>query len=482
MNTSQLKNHDWFITAIVLLLLAISVITIFSTTVNSVSEAQGAGTLPKQLIFIVVGMIAYFAISMTDVTWLQTKPLIHAVYALILISLVAVLFVGQNIAGTNRWIDIGFFSFQPSEYAKIALILMIAAIFTLNDRVLSGQPATFLRGATVSRRRSPGITLSSIVRIPDEHPVLWRLILATAAAFPVVILTVIQPSLGNAVIITLIWGIMLFTLFPDQLRLLLFIAIQILLLFLLSQVFTIERSGYDMVATFAAHSANWLLIIPGLILTAGLMFAAHFKPVYMLAVPLVTVLVFFGFIYIWNNHITGYQKDRIDTFVSGPESDPLGTGYQVRQSRIAIGSGRLYGRGFLGGTQSSLNVLTQAHTDFVFAALSEQFGFIGSVILLVLYLVLIIRILKTGLESSSDFGRVVALGIATMILLHVFINVGMNMGKLPVTGIPLPLLSYGGSSVLVTAISLGIVQSIAGSKRAVDISDTLMVRSQSQLH
>ena len=139
----------------------------------------------------------------------------------------------------------------------------------------------------------------------------------------------------------------------------------------------------------------------------------------------------------------------------------------------------LTGRGFLQGTQSNLNILTQGFNDFVFATFSEQFGFIGSVLVLILYLIIILRIIKIAIESYNLFGKYLSLGVSLIFLLHVFINIGMNLGILPVTGIPLPLMSYGGSSILTILIALGLVQSVNSSKKAVDIADNLMVTSRS---
>jgi rod shape determining protein RodA len=224
---------------------------------------------------------------------------------------------------------------------------------------------------------------------------------------------------------------------------------------------------------------NWLYIAVATLSIGVIGWFSRTKIAHIILIGLIAFSLIGGLIAGWNYGLTNYQKTRIETFLAGPESDPTGSGYQVIQSKIAIGSGMFLGRGFLQGTQSSLNVLTQAFTDFVFAAFAEQFGFVGTVIVLVLYLTLIIRVIKTGTEASSNFGKYVALGIALLLLLQVFINIGMNLGKLPVTGITLPLMSYGGSSILMTMICLGLVQSINTSRKSVDIADDLMLISHS---
>jgi rod shape determining protein RodA len=199
--------------------------------------------------------------------------------------------------------------------------------------------------------------------------------------------------------------------------------------------------------------------------------------VIVILLALVLALVSVPSIKFFTNNVLGdYQRQRIETFFS-PEEDLQGSGWQVNQSKIAIGSGRLWGRGFLQGTQSKLRFLPFAHTDFIFAALGEQFGLLGATFVLLLFTLLIGRVIALASRFTSLFGKITAVGVATMILLHVFINVGMNLGQLPVTGIPLPLVSYGGSSVLVNLIALGIVQSIAASENPVDRKDDLMVVS-----
>lgn len=155
-------------------------------------------------------------------------------------------------------------------------------------------------------------------------------------------------------------------------------------------------------------------------------------------------------------HLKEYQKNRILTFVN-PESDPLGAGYHILQSKIALGSGGLFGRGFLEGTQSHLNFLPEKQTDFIFTMLAEEWGLIGGIVLLVLYLTLVAYGYAIGLRSRSQFGRILALGLTTMFFLYIFINVAMVMGLVPVVGVPLPLISYGGTAMITVLIGFGMV-------------------------
>ena len=153
-----------------------------------------------------------------------------------------------------------------------------------------------------------------------------------------------------------------------------------------------------------------------------------------------------------------YQKSRILTFLN-PENDPLGAGYQIIQSKIAVGSGGIFGKGFLKGSQSYLDYLPEKHTDFIFTLFSEEFGFIGSILLLILYAILIFRILRIGSLSRNFFGKFFCFGFGSAIFIYIAVNMSMVLGLLPIVGSPLPIMSYGGSSMLATMIGLGIVMS-----------------------
>lgn len=162
----------------------------------------------------------------------------------------------------------------------------------------------------------------------------------------------------------------------------------------------------------------------------------------------------------WLFLLQDYQKERILSFIN-PHSDPYGQGYHIIQSIIAIGSGRFFGRGLGQGTQSQLDFLPEQHTDFIFATIAEEWGFLGSLFILVLFVLLFYRLIKISLTSSNNFARLFSIGLATIFLIQAIVNIGMNMGLLPVIGIPLPFISYGGSSMVIGFIGLGIVQSIA---------------------
>lgn len=466
MNWQKLKNQDWFITILALVLSGLGLLVIFSTTYNSTTLSTGAGSLPKQIVFLIFGLVIYFSLTALDFSWIENRGVLNVIYIIIVILLIYVKFFGVTIAGTNRWINIGFFSLQPSEYAKIMIILITAQILSgIKNRNLP------ILHKKVSK---PSFFMSLFNKLGFFRPILINALYV----LPLVILTLIQPSLGNAMISLILWLVIVAVLFPHPKALIKTLIVLAITVGIFLQFFTLSMQN-EFVEINYATTPNILVLILLFTVITSLIILTKTKFINVLLLVIFTTVMIFGSLIVWNKIITNYQKERVLTFFQGPESDPTGSGYQVIQSRIAIGSGRLEGRGFLQGTQSSLNVLTQSFTDFVFAAFAEQFGFIGATILLLLYLALILRIIKTGTETKSEFGRYLTLGVAILLLLHVFINIGMNLGKLPVTGIPLPLVSYGGSSVLTTMICLGLVQSINSGKKSVDIADNLMLTSRS---
>lgn len=351
-----LRNFDWVLFAVMMFLACLGILVIYSTTIKATGPA-GSDAL-KQAIFLLVGLGVFWFTAMLDYRIFRNWA--WGLYGLSLVLLVLVKVLGKTALGATRWIDLGFFQLQPSELAKLALILVLAKY--LSDHY-------------------------------DEMEHIKHLLISGLIMTVPLVLVFTQPDFGTAMVLFAIWVSMI--------------------------VVTKAKKIYLLGGAFAG-----LLVSP---------------VVYSL--------------------LKDYQKKRIETFLD-PSGDPLGTGYNVVQSTIAVGSGRLFGRGLGFGPQSQLNFLPAQHTDFIFAVLAEKLGLVGSVILLGLFGVLIFRGVKIATLARDHFGSLLAVGITAMILFHVFINVGMNMGIAPVTGIPLPLLSYGGTSLIVTLIGLGILQSI----------------------
>ncbi len=316
----------------------------------------------KQLIFVAVGFFLMIALSFFDYRAFKShSSLTITLYLITFLALFAVLLVGRRIRGTVGWFSFGGINFAPVEMAKLAVILLLAKYFSL------------------------------------RHIELYRIRHLVASFFYVglpVFLVLLQPDLGSAFIILVIWfGVVIF-------------------------------SGIRL---------RHLVII---LLIGAICFGAT-----------------------WTLFLKDYQKERILTFLNR-QKDPLGYSYNLRQAVIAIGSGQVWGRGLDNATQTKLHFLPEAHTDFIFAAAAEEFGFIGVAFLFALFVWLIYRIIKIGVFAADNFAKLFSLGVSLMLLCQIVINVGMNMGLMPIIGIPLPFMSYGGSATMINFIALGIIQSI----------------------
>ena len=276
--------------------------------------------------------------------------------------LILVLIVGKVTSGSQRWLNLGFISFQPSELTKISLVILLAKFFSEQQKIGG-------------------------YRLRD----LWQPFIYVGMAG---VLILNEPDLGTALLLILV-----------------FVSIIIFV-----------RMDWK---SFAIMIASALSLAP----------------------------------FIWF-HLKDYQKMRILTFLR-PDMDPLGSGYHINQSKIAIGSGQLLGKGFMQGTQTRLHFLPEQHTDFAFSVFSEEWGFIGSILLLLLYLFLVLWGLNIAKNSKDRFGSVLAVGIVAIVFWQVIINVAMATGMLPVVGIPLVLFSYGGSSLVSTMAALGLLMNIS---------------------
>jgi rod shape determining protein RodA len=353
-----LRNFDWLLLILVCTIVAVSLLIITSTTINITGDPLYFAK--RQLIRFAVGFVAMLFILSIDYTYFfRLAPIM---YLAIVAMLVAVLFIGSKGGGAQRWIDLGFFELQPSEFAKLGIIISLA-------RLLSAQEGNFE-------------DMSSAI------PAFFHVALPMGLVF-------LQPDLGTSLVFTVILFGMLY---------------------------------------MAGLRVQHLLTYAGIGLAIG--------------APALWLL------------LKDYQKKRLIIFIN-PYLDPLNDGYQIIQSLIAVGSGGLQGKGlFAPGTQNALNFLLEQHTDFVFSAYAEATGFVGSVILILLYTFLILRILRLAFLAKDTFGMLVCIGVAVMMTFHILVNIGMTIGIMPVTGIPLPFMSYGGSSLMMNMMAIGVVLNI----------------------
>jgi rod shape determining protein RodA len=336
--------------------------------VYSATSSSGFSGMERQMIFVAAGLTIYAVISNID--YRELKNLIPIVSALIVLALLGV-YLFDPVNGAQRWIPMGFFALQPAEFAKVAVILLLAAVLSPSNR-----------DELITQRQL-------------TWPTVFRAIVIVAVPAALILF---EPDLGT----TLVFGFILFVM--------LFVA-----------------------------GATWRQMV-------ALAVAAAIGVVFVLQQDL----------------LAGYQLDRIKVLFD-PSVDPTATGvrYNIQQSRFAVGSGNLFGRGlFAEGTQTSFEYVPEQETDFIFTAVAEQLGFVGGILVIAAYAVIVWRLLVIAVSARDRFGALIAAGLAAMMVFHVFVNVGMTIGIMPVTGIPLPFLSAGGSFYLAMTISLGIANSI----------------------
>lgn len=356
-----LKRLDWNLILVIFALNIIGLVNLFSAT-HGPDSTHVESLFINQLLWLGVGWFLFFAMTFLDYAIIYR--LCIGVFVINVGFLLVVTFFGDVALGAQRWINFGFFKYQPSETMKLAMILLMARV--LSNRSTHGRGMGF---------RELFVPLLSLL-IP-------------------VALVVKQPDLGTAMMLVSISGSMI--------------------------LFAKVRKSILVTAVM------WVVI----------------------AVPIA-----------WKFVLHDYQKNRIFVFMS-PNNDPRGTGYNSIQSKIAVGSGQFFGKGFRRGTQSQLEFLPERHTDFIFSVLSEEHGFVGSVAAIGLFCILFYIGLRVATHSRDKFGALVTIGVMCYVFWHMFVNIGMVIGLLPIVGIPLPLLSYGGSSMLTTMVGLGLVSSVS---------------------
>lgn len=411
-----------------LLISVIGIITLLSTTIQSDGTFGDSTIVVKQLIFLLAGYLFYFLISKIDLSYSKYWQITLPVYIVTLISLILVLLIGPVINNAQRWLVIGGIQIQPSEFAKITVVFITAFILSQKDKYNQ-----------------------------------WiLLIISLLAVLPIALLIYLEPDGSMSVLVLAIWFFVAFTGLDDQLRNSVAVAIVLLgtLGFLLWSIL---------------GSPIWLLLLlVGLIISIfGYYYRDKWRQFIVISFLMSVVLGLTSSI-VWSSVLKDYQKGRIEVYLD-PTKDTGDTGFNVNQAKIAIGSGKIFGKGFGNGTQSKRNFLPEYKTDFIFAAFAEEFGLVGTLSLLILYFVIILTILsRTITLGEQPYFAMVMIGFTIKILLEVFINIGTNTGVIPATGIPLPLVSAGGSTTIVTLFSLGVIQSIMSHSAQVDDTDKIV--------
>lgn len=389
-------NVDWITVLIYLALCAIGFTNIFASIYNP-DKAAGFdfGTLyGKQLIYIISGSILGLCILLFDARIFSVfSPVIYGVTILLLI---AVLFVGRNVGGNQAWIPLGSFRLQPSEFAKFGTALLLARYVSSFNPKFNNFKSIFFAGL--------------IVFIP-------------------LFLIQLQPDTGSA----LVFLAFMFPLYREGL------SGYFLLIFL------------GMIVLFIADFLIPVgVLIAAIAIVAALFVYANKRRRKTLIVTVLVALLAIGYLFLvkfaYTTVLEPHQRSRIELML-GLKTDNKGAGYNVIQSQIAIGSGQVTGRGFLEGTQTKYGYVPEQSTDFIFSTIGEEWGFVGCATVIGLYLFLLLRLVNLAERQRSVFSRVYGYCVASILFFHIFINIGMTIGIIPVIGIPLPLISYGGSSL-----------------------------------
>lgn len=400
-----LREIDGLFLSIALIITLLGITMIYSAAIYSES-ALLRSSWERQALFAVFALL--LALAIVFIPKRLVYGLAYPLYAASLLSLLLVLVWGHG-EGATRWFDLGPLDIQPAEFAKIAVIIALARYLSDCRSEELNQVRNFLGALAII-----AIPMVLVIRQPD---------LGTTFA------------LGAGLFPMLYWAGM----HP--------VSIFLIVSPLLSVIFSFEplwqRAAPFLFATFIVLSTGIIhLLLSRLWIT-----------ITMVSVNLSAGLIS---VYLWDYFLRPYQKDRIISFLD-PERDRLGIGWNIIQSKIAIGSGGFSGKGFLQGTQAKYEFLPAAHTDFIFSVIGEELGFVGSIIVLALFLFLIIRALQIGAQAENRFSSLVAIGLASMFTFHVFVNVGMTIGVMPVTGLPLPFLTYGGSSLIANFTAIGLL-------------------------
>lgn len=423
----RLEKQEWKITIPLLMILLAGVVTLYSTGLGeqAIGLLSGNTDLSNQISFIVLGLIFYVGLLFFDYSYFKFLPIQILVVLATILPLLGVLFLGVTRNNATRWFDLGFATIQPSEFAKVALAIIFAFVLT------------------------------QLKRFPESA----RGVIAMTVSGLIAALIFVQPNLSTALIVVAMGAVMFLSYTKTQVFWLLsFVNIAIYILVFVGQAYLNLVPG--LYIDIGIVKIDFLLL--GMIISVNFILAFVFNKYRWFAIGsfLAALLILAVASFSWSFLLQDYQRNRIIEFVN-PSENSGDQGFQVDQAKVAIGSGQLFGKGFGQGTQSKLKFLPEQHTDFIFAAYAEEFGWVGAVILLVLYLVLIVSVLYVAVHTKDEFGYIICIGVASMFLLEVFINIGVNIELIPATGVVLPLMSLGGSSMWAKLISLGLVQSVS---------------------
>lgn len=424
-----LEKFDFVLFLCVLLLVTTGVFFIYSSGVNS-NGVLVTNEYVKQITWGSVGVVFLVIFSLLD--YRRLKGITHFLYIALILLLVYTRLFGRYVNGAKSWIGLGDYGVQPSEFGKVIFILFLA-------RYLDNSA---------------------------QEPSIKRIALAFFAFLLPVGLILLQPDLGTASVYIPVFFFMCFmTNIPLRYIFFLLASLFSVILFTILPVWNEYIMNNSVIALHSLSNKNIKLIIvlATLLITILCIVARIYlkapRYFYWLGYTFLILSIGLSLSFVAEKVLKEYQIKRLIVFMN-PQVDSLGAGWNIIQSKIAIGAGGRFGRGFLGGTQSHYRFLPQQSTDFIFSIFSEEMGFLGGAVIFSIYMIIVLRILLIMRACKNPFGLYISSGVLGMFVVHFFINVGMVMGIMPITGIPLLFMSYGGSSLFTAMICIGLVISV----------------------
>lgn len=476
--TSIFRSLDWLTIILYLLLVTMGAVSIYAASYDfdNASLFDFAEFSGKQFLWIGLALVIGLVIFLLDYRLYEAYA--YPIYAIVILVLIATIFVAPDIKGSRSWLQFGPVSLQPAEFGKFATALALAKLFDSYNFSLTAKISNYARALIIIflpiililmqketgsalvylslvfvlyREGMPGIILCSILCAVTYF------VVAVKYTAPL-ILGIPCGEFSIFIIILAIYCCML--LFYCRNRVL---ARNVILGFVITGLIVAALSFFNIEINGRVYFLS--ILVAAMIYTVIAM-SRHKMGRYMVTISaaIVSVLFLFSVNYVFGNILQPHQQTRIKVSL-GIEDDIRGAGYNVNQSKIAIGSGGLYGKGFLNGTQTKLKYVPEQHTDFIYCTIGEEEGFIGSATVLLLFLALILRLIKLAERQRTPFGRVYGYCVVSYLIFHLAINIGMVIGLCPVIGIPLPFFSYGGSSLWGFTILLFIMLKIDASRR-----------------
>ncbi len=428
-----LISSNWRLIITSFILSFVGIVMIWSATFST-----GRLTfVQKQLIALIIGILLLIIFSIINYQLFQ--PYFWQLYTFCILLLIFVLIVGTTYRGTRAWIDLKFFTFQPSEIVKIIFILFLAGYFDTKWTKYPKLSEIFIPMGFFTLIFILLILQPDFSAIVVYLPIIFSIFYFVGVDKKMLFYTILFGTLTTGLFITKVYlSLNEYSLMPKIL-----------------QFFYSSLTGFNL---------QWLIVIFILILISYFIWWILRKLLFTvtltsLIITLTVIFISYSLVVVSHKIIKPYQQKRIVAFLN-PYFDPSGAGYQVIQTKIAIGSGKILGKGLFNSTQGKLGFVPEKHTDFIFSLLAEEFGFVGSTIVVFLYFILILEGINIMKTARDTYGSIIACGITSMFAFYFLMNLGMCLGLLPVVGLPLPFVSYGGSNLISSYLAIGLLNSI----------------------